>query len=73
MDFIEELRGHFEKEYPKEGCGVISVVKGKKKWFPCTNTAEDDEHFIIDTQEYLKLSRTTDIIGIVHSHPDATS
>ena len=67
---IEE---HFKNEYPREGCGVLSVVKGKKIFFPCTNVAKDDEDFIIDSKEYIKLLRTTDIIGIVHSHPDRSS
>ncbi len=73
MDLYEEIREHFEKEYPREGCGVFGVVKGKKQWFPCTNVADDNEDFIIDSKEYIKLLRTTDIVGIVHSHPDASS
>ena len=73
MDYLEEIRQHFEKEYPREGCGILSVVKGKQKWFPCTNVADEDNHFIIDTKEYLKIARTSDIIGIVHSHPDESS
>ena len=70
---IHDIEQHFKDEYPREGCGVISIVKGKKKWFPCTNIAEEGEDFIIDSQEYLKLKRTTDIVAIVHSHPDSTS
>ena len=70
---IHDIQEHFKKEYPREGCGVISVVKGKKKWFPCTNVAEEEEDFIIDSQEYLKLKRTTDIVAIVHSHPDKSA
>ena len=73
MNFIEDIRQHFENEYPKEACGVISVVKGKKKWFPCKNLANADDHFLIDTDYYLKLTRTTDVIGIVHNHPDESS
>ena len=73
MNFIEDIQKHFEKEYPREACGIISVVKGKKKWYPCENVSEEDEHFLIDTDYYLKLTRTTDIIGIVHSHPNASS
>ena len=73
MEFIDDIKQHFEKEYPREGCGVLAIVKGKKRWFPCTNVAEDDEDFLIDSQEYLKLLRTTDIIGIIHSHPDRPS
>ena len=45
---IEEIKSHFEKEYPREGCGVIGIVQGKKKWFPCTNIANDDSGFVID-------------------------
>ena len=70
---INDILEHFKKEYPREGCGVISIVKGKKKWIPCTNVAEEDDDFIIDSQEYLKLKRTTDIIAIVHSHPDTSA
>ena len=73
MNFIEDIQNHFQQEYPREGCGLITVEKGKKKWIPCTNIAEAEEHFIIDVEEYLKALRTSDIIGIVHSHPDATS
>ena len=70
---IDDILEHFKKEYPREGCGIISIVKGKKRWFPCTNVAEDDDDFIIDSQEYLKLKRTTDIVAIVHSHPDTSA
>ena len=73
MDFIEEIREHFKNEYPREGCGILTVVKGKQKWIPCTNIAEENNHFIIDTKEYLKIARTSDIVGIVHSHPDESS
>lgn len=73
MKFLDEIEEHFSHCYPAEGCGVIAVVRGKKKWFPCTNVAEADQDFIIDSTEYLKLLKTTDIIAIVHSHPDSSS
>jgi proteasome lid subunit RPN8/RPN11 len=73
MNYLEDIRQHFEKEYPREGCGILAVSKGKKKWIPCSNIADNDEHFIIPVEEYLKISRTMDIIGIVHSHPDESS
>jgi len=73
QNFFQEIKEHFEAEYPKEGCGVLAVQKGKPKWFPCTNVAEVDEEFILDSTEYLKIHRTSDIVGIVHSHPDGTS
>jgi len=70
---IDEIQKHFKKEYPREGCGVIGVVKGKKKWFPCTNLAEDDESFILSSSEYLEIKKRADIFAIVHSHPNASN
>ncbi len=72
MQFLQEIEKHFKDEYPREACGLLTVVKGKKNWVPCTNIAEDGDSFIFDSKEYLKVSRTSDIIGIVHSHPDTT-
>lgn len=70
---IEEIREHFEKEYPREGCGIIGIVKGRKKWFPCKNVAEDDDNFIMSSKDYIKVKQVADIFAIVHSHPDASS
>jgi proteasome lid subunit RPN8/RPN11 len=70
---IQEIQEHFKKEYPREGCGVIGIVKGKKKWFPCTNTANTNENFVMSSLEYLDIKRRADIFAIVHSHPDATN
>lgn len=70
---IDEIREHFEKEYPREGCGIIAVVKGKKKWFPCENVAEDFEDFIISSEDWLNVRTKADIIAVVHSHPDETN
>ena len=65
---IDAIKEHFDKEFPREGCGVLAVVKGKKQWFPVTNIAENPDDFIMDSEEYIKLLLTTDIIGIVHNH-----
>jgi proteasome lid subunit RPN8/RPN11 len=68
MDLYTEIKEHFDKEYPREGCGLITVVKGKKQWTPVTNIAKDNDDFLMDSEEYFKLFLTTDIIGIVHNH-----
>lgn len=70
---IEEIEEHFKKEYPREGCGVIGIVKGKKKWFPCTNLAKNTEDFIMSSSEYLEIKSKADIFAIVHSHPDSSN
>ena len=70
QDFLHKIEPHFFEEYPREACGVLAVQKGKLKWFPCENIAEDNEEFLFNSTEYLKINRTSDIVGIVHSHPD---
>lgn len=72
IPFIEEIEQHFESEYPREGCGVFGVVKGKLNWFPCNNVAKDDEDFIIDSDQYISISQKADIVAVIHSHPDAS-
>jgi len=72
MDVIS-IKEHFDKEYPKEGCGVLAVVKGKKKWFPVKNIAEVNNNFIMDSDEYIRLMLSTDIIGIIHNHIETNS
>jgi len=70
---IDEIKEHFKKEYPREGCGVIGIVKGKKKWFPCENIAKEEEDFILSSSEYLEIKSKCDIFAIAHSHPDTTN
>ena len=67
---IEDIFSHFKEAYPREGCGVIGVVKGKSRWFPCGNIAEEDDDFVMDSTDYINASLRSDIVAVVHSHPD---
>ena len=51
IEFLLDIEEHFKLWYPKEGCGVLAVQNGKEKWFPCTNVAENDDSFTIDTDD----------------------
>lgn len=73
MDLYTKVKEHFDAEYPKEGCGILAVVKGKKKWFPVKNVGNTSDDFIMDSDEYLKLMLTTDIVGVVHNHINASN
>ena len=70
---FENIVNHFSTEYPREGCGLIGIQKGRSRWFPCKNVAEDEDDFIMDSIDYIKASRISDIIAVVHSHPDTSS
>jgi proteasome lid subunit RPN8/RPN11 len=73
IQFLDEMQEHFDKWYPREGCGVLAVIKGDLKWFPCDNVATDEDDFIISSKQYIDISHRGDITAIVHSHPDASN
>lgn len=70
---LEDIRRHFEEAYPREACGVVGIVKGKKKWFPCKNVAEGEEDFIMCSEDWFRIRQQADILAIVHNHPDASN
>ena len=72
QNHLTEIFNQFDAEYPREGCGVIGVAKGKIHWFPCKNVSEDDDDFIMDSSDYIRASLKSDIVAIVHNHPDAS-
>ena len=69
---LSSMFEHFGRCAPREGCGVLAVKKGKLKWLPCTNIAQDDDDFALDPDEYIKIYHTHDVVGIVHSHVNSS-
>jgi proteasome lid subunit RPN8/RPN11 len=67
-----EIYKHLCSEYPREGCGILSVRKGRLEWTPTRNLAVNEEDFILDSLEFMKIRKYADIVGIVHSHPDCS-
>ena len=57
MDLYTEVKEHFDREYPKEGCGVITVLKGKKQWVPVKNIAIHNDDFLMDSEEFLGIRK----------------
>ena len=62
---------HAEKDAPHEACGLLTVYKGKEKYFPCKNIAEEAGHqFIIDPDDWVKAEDAGEVIAVFHSHPN---
>lgn len=70
---MEAIRAHAARAYPREACGLVLVVKGWPRYVPCTNAARGTEHFVLPAEEYAAAADQGEILGVVHSHPDATA
>lgn len=66
----KQILVHSVDSYPNECCGLIIVVKGRKRYRPCKNLAETpDEHFILDPLDYAAAEDLGEVVAVVHSHP----
>ena len=63
-----EILEHAKAEAPRECCGLIAVVKGRRRYFPCQNIAQTpDEHFVLSG--WNEVEDQGEVVAIVHSHP----
>lgn len=66
----QQILQHAQAEQPKECCGLVCVVKGRRRYFPCRNlAATPDEHFILDPLDYANAEDHGEVVAVVHSHP----
>jgi len=63
-----DILQHAKDEFPKEACGLVAVVKGRRRYFPCRNIAlTPDEHFVLDG--WHEVEEKGEVVAVVHSHP----
>ena len=53
---------HAKKDAPHEACGLVAVYKGKEKYYPCKNIAEDvEDQFIINPDDWINTEDKAEI------------
>ena len=71
MNWKEAALAHAKEQDPDESCGLLLNIRGKERYHPCRNlSAQSDEYFILDPEDYIKGSNLGEITAIIHSHPD---
>jgi proteasome lid subunit RPN8/RPN11 len=65
------FRQHAVAEYPRECCGLIAVIKGKERYLPCRNIADNpNANFALHPEDYARAEDLGEVIALAHSHPD---
>ena len=69
MTIQSDILEHAKQCYPLESCGLIVIVKGRKRYKPCRNIATGMQ-FAIHPEDYADAEDSGIIDTVVHSHPN---
>lgn len=64
-----EMLEHARNASPAEACGLIAIVRGRQRYYPCKNLSSALNHFILDPQDYARVESMGEVVGVFHSHP----
>ncbi len=69
-DWKDAAAEHARQQFPREACGLVVVVKGRARYWPCGNIAEAADHFVLAPADFAAAEDAGEVVGVFHSHPN---